>query len=223
MPHYSEMKDWELVDRELKGDRTAFDALVTKYYKRIYGLCRRILGNDQDADDATQDAFVLAFRGLGSLIFHTEASFASWLFTIARRTCVDIIRMRTRRPQVPLDDGIPGPPYNTADEIARRQCIAMALAKLNDEDSSLLWLSYYEVIKDKDMARVFGISTEEFRRRKSEARQQFRAALREVCPELAQEVVQLQRIRRGRPPNVTAPAVGLQHDTDANREVRNVQ
>lgn len=69
------------------GDNSAFGALVQKYQDRICTLCRYMLGNRDDADDAAQDTFVKAFQGLKG--FTPTSSFYTWLYRIAVNTCLD--------------------------------------------------------------------------------------------------------------------------------------
>jgi RNA polymerase sigma-70 factor (ECF subfamily) len=70
--------------------------LVTAHYDRVHALCRRMLGNEPDALDATQDALVAAIRALHR--FDGRSSFATWIYRIATNTCIDEIRRRRRRP-----------------------------------------------------------------------------------------------------------------------------
>jgi RNA polymerase sigma-70 factor, ECF subfamily len=72
------------------GDNSAFGALVQKYQDRIYTLCRYMLENQDDADDAAQDTFVKAFQGLKG--FTPTSSFYTWLYRIAVNTCLDYKR-----------------------------------------------------------------------------------------------------------------------------------
>ena len=78
------------------GDRGALEALVTAHYDRVYALCRRMLGNEADALDATQDALLAAIRGLSR--FDARSSLATWLYRIATNACIDEMRRRRRRP-----------------------------------------------------------------------------------------------------------------------------
>ena len=69
---------------------------MTAHYDRVHALCRRMLGNDADALDATQDALVAAIRGLSR--FDGRSSFGTWLYRVATNTCLDELRRRRRRP-----------------------------------------------------------------------------------------------------------------------------
>jgi RNA polymerase sigma-70 factor (ECF subfamily) len=82
-----EPDDVELIRKFKKGDILAFDQLVLKYQDKIYGLCRYMLGNAHDAEDAAQDTFIKAYRNLNH--FRPDASFYTWLYRIAANTCLD--------------------------------------------------------------------------------------------------------------------------------------
>ena len=96
------------------GDRAAFDALVGLYYRAVYRTAMAALQRSEDAEDATQDAFVLAWRKVGA--FRGDSSFKTWLLTIVWRQALDRRRARTtwwRRRQTPAvtddtewDDGL---------------------------------------------------------------------------------------------------------------------
>lgn len=93
--------DEELLAAHLQGDRTAFGALMARHERRIYGLCFRMLGNREDAEDATQEAFIGALRRAGS--FRGEAAFSTWLYRVAVNAATDLARRRGRSRTVPLE------------------------------------------------------------------------------------------------------------------------
>lgn len=88
-----------------RGDRQALEDLLTSHYDRVHALCRRMLSNDADALDATQDALLAAVKGLER--FDGRSSFGTWMYRIATNVCLDELRRRRRRPLVglPDDDG----------------------------------------------------------------------------------------------------------------------
>jgi len=86
----------EVLEAARRGDRNALEALVTAHYDRVHALCRRMLGNDADALDATQDALLAVIRGLGR--FDGRSSFGTWLYRVTTNTCIDELRRRRRRP-----------------------------------------------------------------------------------------------------------------------------
>ncbi|MBI5103264.1 MAG: sigma-70 family RNA polymerase sigma factor [Nitrospirae bacterium] len=75
------------MDRFKNGEKAAFEELVLKYQNRIYNLCRHMLGNAHEAEDAAQDTFIKAYQNLNN--FRPEASFYTWLYRIAVNTCLD--------------------------------------------------------------------------------------------------------------------------------------
>jgi len=79
--------DSTAVERFKKGEKAAFEELVLKYQDRIYNLCRHMLGNGHDAEDAAQDTFIKAYQKLKD--FRPEASCYTWLYRIAVNTCLD--------------------------------------------------------------------------------------------------------------------------------------
>lgn len=76
----------------LQGDQHAFAQLVTQYQRQVYNLAYRMLQNAQDAEDATQEAFLRAYRALPS--FKVGKKFSSWILSIASNLCIDILRRR---------------------------------------------------------------------------------------------------------------------------------
>jgi RNA polymerase sigma-70 factor (ECF subfamily) len=95
--------DEDLLAAHLQGDRQAFGTLVSRHERRIYGLCLRVLGSREDAEDATQEAFLAALRRAGS--FRHQAAFSTWLFRIAINAATDQARRRGRARTVPLEAG----------------------------------------------------------------------------------------------------------------------
>jgi len=82
------------LDLARQGDRDAFGRLVQKYQRRVYSAALHILGNHSDADDATQEAFVRAYRGLST--FDGRADFFTWLYRITINTALNALRSDKR-------------------------------------------------------------------------------------------------------------------------------
>ncbi len=91
------------LDRAREGDRAAFGRLVQKYQRRVYAAALHILGNHSDADDATQEAFVRAYRGLAG--FDGRAEFSTWLYRIAINTALNALRADKRSSGLNLKSG----------------------------------------------------------------------------------------------------------------------
>ena len=84
----------------LDGNINDFEQLVTAYEKNVYNLALRMVGDPDDAADITQETFIKAYRALGS--FRGDSKFSSWIYRIASNVCLDFLRSRSRRAQVPL-------------------------------------------------------------------------------------------------------------------------
>ena len=94
--------DWDdatLVGRSASGDDESFAVLVRRYQAPLYRYAWRLVQDRRTAEDVTQEAFVTAWRRLPSLV--RPESFRSWLYQIATRRSIDVIR--ARRPEQPLD------------------------------------------------------------------------------------------------------------------------
>jgi RNA polymerase sigma-70 factor, ECF subfamily len=90
-----------VVARAAAGDRTAFTQLMEHYQNACYGLAWRLLNDADQAADATQDAFVHAYRAIGSF---RGGIFRSWLLRITANASYDILRRQQRRPTTTLPD-----------------------------------------------------------------------------------------------------------------------
>ena len=83
-------EDSRLIERFKEGDPAAFGDIVLIYQDKIYNLCRYMLGNAHDAEDAAQDVFLKAFQALPK--FQPKATLYTWLYRIATNTCIDYKR-----------------------------------------------------------------------------------------------------------------------------------
>src|ERR1039458_4016232 len=117
-PIPAETADLELVRQAQAGDLDAFEALASRYEQRIYSLALRMLRQEQDAEDVTQQTFLSALEHLSG--FRGEASFSTWLLRIASHAALKVIRKRKGLDTVSLEeatepageyDNIPHPEY----------------------------------------------------------------------------------------------------------------
>jgi RNA polymerase sigma-70 factor (ECF subfamily) len=86
------------------GDRDALDTLLRRHVDRIHGLCRRLVANDADAQDATQEALLAICRGIRR--FDGRSAFTTWAYRVTTNACLDELRRRARRPVVVPDDAV---------------------------------------------------------------------------------------------------------------------
>ncbi len=94
------MDEIALISSAQRGDLDAFNTLVLAYQDLLFNTALRILGDDELAADATQDAFLSAFKGLNTF---RGGSFKAWLLRTVTNTCYDELRRKKRRPTTPLE------------------------------------------------------------------------------------------------------------------------
>jgi RNA polymerase sigma-70 factor (ECF subfamily) len=122
----------QLVNRCMAGEQSAMVELVDRYRAQILGLCYRMLGQRQDAEDMAQETFVRALRNLSQ--WDQRRDFEPWLLAIAGNRCRTALAMRMRRPKMqtlvePLPDE--SPDVHAAHHLAEE--VNLALSKLRDE------------------------------------------------------------------------------------------
>ena len=152
--------DAALVAEALAGVSGAFDDLVDRYWHAAVAMARQRTRSWVDAEDAAQEAFVLAFRKLQHL--RSPERFGGWLFTIVQRTCIEKARRKARRPLTsgdvetlnvpdeelaPLDD-LPG---DVRDEIMA------AIEALPEHYRPVVVLRYGQGMAVKDISRSLGV------------------------------------------------------------------
>jgi len=93
--------DEALIDRIRNGERSAFDEIYARYFKRVYAFLDKRLRNRADTEETTQEVFINIFSSLDS--FRGDAPFAAWTFGVTRRTLAARFR-RKRHPTVPLHE-----------------------------------------------------------------------------------------------------------------------
>jgi RNA polymerase sigma-70 factor (ECF subfamily) len=88
--------DTTLARLAASGDSNALDVLLARHVDRVHTICRRILGNSEDALDATQEALIAVSRGIAR--FDERAAFTTWLYRVTTNAALDELRRRGRRP-----------------------------------------------------------------------------------------------------------------------------
>lgn len=188
--------DTELVRRAQDGEQAAFEELVNRYELRVYTLARRIVVQEQDAEDVTQQAFLSALEHLVG--FRAEASFYTWLMRITTHAALKIIRKRKGLPTVSLEEvtesqegygTIPHPefiadwkdlPEVLAQQNETRQLIEEALGKLDESYRVVFLLRDVEGLSVKETAKALEISEANVKVRLLRARLQLREQLTRI-------------------------------------------
>jgi RNA polymerase sigma-70 factor (ECF subfamily) len=94
------MDEPTLIRDAQRGDLNAFNSLVLAYQDAVYNTALRVLGDEDQAADASQEAFISAFRAIGS---YRGGSFKAWLLRTVTNACYDELRRKKRRPTTPLE------------------------------------------------------------------------------------------------------------------------
>lgn len=146
--------DEALARQARDGGLSSFEELVSRYESRILRFVSNRCVNASDAQEVTQDIFVAAFRGLAQ--FDSRRSFATWLFTIARRKCID--HYRGRRPacaaEMPELADANDPAAVLMQREAEDDVWRVARAVLPPVQYDCLWLRYAEDLPVAEVARV---------------------------------------------------------------------
>ena len=170
----------DLVAAAREGDREAFDELVRATYADAFTLACRLTGDEDDARDVVQEAYLRAYRGLRR--FRGDAQFSTWMYRIALNVAISQVRTTTRRGRyvVPLDEDLHDRTEDGLDAVVKEDRVralhAFIMAQ-NDLDRALLLL-YLEEQPHQGIADVLGISTSNVGTRIGRLKQRMREALR---------------------------------------------
>lgn len=173
----------ELLERARRGDAEAFEALMSAYEKKVYGLCLRMMGNPHDGEDAAQEAMLRIWQRIGQC--REAAAFSTWVYRVTSSVCTDALRRR--RGDASLDalreDGFePSDPTDTpqalteADE--RRRALESAVAGIPDGMRSVFLLRDVHGLSVEQTARTLGVSQGTVKSRLARAREKIALALR---------------------------------------------
>lgn len=154
MEQESREQEWRDVRAAAAGDASAFERLYRRHVARIHTLAWRLLGPAR-ADDATQEAFLLAWRKLGS--YRREGPFGAWLFRLARnRMLTEVGRERRQLGDVGLDEI--GEPSAARAAPGARADLDAALARLPAGARQVLALRHFAGCSHQEIAALLGIS-----------------------------------------------------------------
>lgn len=180
------MDEVALIKQAQKGDVTAYNRLVLEYQQAVYNVAYRIMGEPQAAEDATQDAFISAFKSLRRF---RGGNFKAWLMRIVTNGCYDELRRRKRRPQSSLDElsddneslaFLRSPdqgPESQHQQMELIRAIEHCLEHLPDDQRITAVLCDVEGYDYKEIARMTSVSLGTVKSRMSRARAKMRECL----------------------------------------------
>jgi RNA polymerase sigma-70 factor, ECF subfamily len=184
-------RDSNLIERVRDGDPSAFEEIMAHYKARIFSMTRHLLGNHQDAEEVTQDAFIRALRGLGR--FRGDSSFSTWLYRIAINCARNRHSYWSRRKRdstlsfdaplraegaATLGDVVPaegGSPYDSVvtDDLLDR--IREGMKLLSSDHRQILMLRNVDNVSYEEIAKILAISVGTVKSRIARARSDLRA------------------------------------------------
>lgn len=185
--------DSELVRRAKAGEMEAFETLAGRYEKRVYSVARRIVQQEQDAEDVTQQTFLSVLEHLDQ--FREEASFSTWLLRVATHAALKVLRKRKGLPTVSLEANtepqegyatVPHPEYiadwkeSPAQLVGRNETVRLideALNELDEKHRVIFVLRDMEGLSVKETAETLGLSEVNVKVRLLRARLQLRERL----------------------------------------------
>jgi RNA polymerase sigma-70 factor (ECF subfamily) len=180
--------DASVVRRVLTGDPLAFAFLMRRYNRRLYRLARAILGNEAEAEDALQEAYLNAYRRLQQ--FRGDSSLATWLSRLVVNECLGRMRRSARRQSVipllpsagdgeleavPSDEG--GSPDSAADRAQMKAILERRIDALPEAFRAVFVLRSVEELSVEETAECLGIPAETVRSRHFRAKSLLREAL----------------------------------------------
>ena len=181
------MTETELVRAAQGGDESAFEELVRTYEKRIYHLSLRMCGNQEDALEIAQEAFLGAWRGLR--FFRGDSSFSTWLYRLASNAAVDFLRREGRHSALAglsLDDealGLDPPdapaasPHAQLERKELRAALEEGLMALSAEHRQILLLRELEGLSYEEIAAALDLDLGTVKSRIARARSGLRKYL----------------------------------------------
>ena len=154
------------VHKTVEGDAEAFNELVNRHYKKIYGLAYRMLSNSEDAEDATQETFLEAYKSIKT--FRFQSQFGTWLYRVALNTCNQYIRKSKTRNRMleawteeTAAHGMAEEqeiPEQIAIKTEQREVIQAAIDRLPPKQREVVTLYYMQHLKYKEIAEILDCS-----------------------------------------------------------------
>ena len=175
------------------GDEEAFRRLVERHSRNVFRLAFRMTGNEHDAEDAVQDAFIKAYRRLDQ--FESRANFGTWLHRIAANCSYDLLRSRQRRSETPLEAEADESDARTLpsrepspDRLALsadvRMRVERAMARLSPLERAAFVLRHHQGLSIREIGSSLGLDTSATKHSIFRAVRKMRVAL-EVVAEAA--------------------------------------
>jgi RNA polymerase sigma-70 factor (ECF subfamily) len=187
--------DTSLIREAQQGNRAAFEELVRHYDQAVLRLALHLTGSETDAQDVYQEAFLKAYKNLGS--FRFECSFYTWIYRIVTNLCLDHLRKRNvRKEEAPVAVDASGEEYSRLELVAdaraganperdlmRRELgrkIGAALSRLTPRERMVFELKHYHGLRLRTVGEMLNTTEETAKNTLFRATQKLRVALAEM-------------------------------------------
>ena len=146
------LSEREIIERVKKGQKAACQWLVARYMKKAYFIALGFVHNEQDALDIAQEGFVKAFRRIAS--FDARRSFFPWFYEILKNLCLDHLRRKKVKNEIPLDGvRILG---TEAEDREMKAAVRKGISQLAFEQKEVVLLRYFQQMSYQEIAEVTG-------------------------------------------------------------------
>jgi RNA polymerase sigma-70 factor (ECF subfamily) len=174
----AQLNDADLVSRAQAGRLDAFEELVRRHRTGAFRVALRMLGDESDAEDATQDAFVQAWRNLAG--FRADAAFSTWMHRIVTNRCLNMLRARRRTEPLPERHEAPASrPDRIAEANWQVEDLKRAIGRLTPEQRAPLVLRELQGCSYEEIAATLDLSIPAVKSRLHRARLELLAAMRQ--------------------------------------------
>lgn len=154
------LTDKQIIQQILAGDQNAFSQLVSRYQDHMYTVCYNILKTRDEAQEATQDTFLKAYKAMAG--YKEDAKLSSWLYKIAYRTSLDLIRKRKKTTDLDVVSyGLSDKSQSVVDDMEQsdiNKALNAAIMKLEPKEAGLIKMFYLEEMSTKELANLSGES-----------------------------------------------------------------
>jgi RNA polymerase sigma-70 factor (ECF subfamily) len=190
----TDLTDEKLVELAVSQDPEAFGEIVRRWERKIFALCFGMLGREDDARDAAQEAFIAAYRNLAN--FRGEAKVSSWLHRIAVNQCLTIKRRAKTRSEEFLDDDDGGEerifiaplhksPSRQAEQFERLKLVRTAVSSLPTDLKQVIVMKEFEDMTFQEISETLEIPLSTVKSRLYTALKQLKMKLDRVPMEIA--------------------------------------
>lgn len=184
----TEQSDTYYINKVLSGDKGAYSYLVNRYSDMVYSIAVKLLKNESNAEDLSQDVFVSAYQSLTS--YKGNAKFSTWLYRITYNKAISELRKKNyvlatdNEVFLEKQGGIDTSNHYYSQEENVERCLGKAITQLTENDQIIITLYYYKDQSVEDISTILGISSANVKIKLFRIRKKLKELLDEVGNEM---------------------------------------